>query len=124
MTALRIVALEDTTAAHVSDGRGVATGVVPGAVPEVCNVGMLEAHRGRGIGTALMAEAERRAAPADRLRLGVGIDDPAARRLFERLGYRPTGEVETTTYDYVDADGITRSATETDGWLEKGLTDG
>lgn len=71
-----------------------------------------------------IAAAERRASPADRLRLGVGLDDPAARRLYERLGYRPTGEVETTTYDHVDAEGITRSATETDEWLEKDLTAG
>lgn len=127
-----LVALEDTLVADVVDGRGIPTGIAPaavgvaqlvhGEVPEVCNVGVLEAHRGRGIGTALMAEAERRASPAGRLRLGVGLDNPAARRLYERLGYRPTGEVETTTYDYVDADGVTRSATETDEWLEKDLT--
>lgn len=91
-------------------------------VPEVRNVGVLESVRGRGIGTALMREAERRALPAGRLRLGVGLDNPAAHRLYERLGYRPTGEVDTTTYDYVDADGITHSATETDEEMEKDLT--
>lgn len=126
-----LVALTDTIAVEVAAGRGVPSGVRPAAVgiaqllheavPEVRNVGVLESHRGRGIGTALMAEAERLAAPAGRMRLGVGIDNPSARRLYERLGYRPTGKVETTTYDFVDADGITRSATETDEWMEKEL---
>ena len=126
-----LVALTDTIAVDVAAGRGVPSGVRPAAVgiaqllheavPEVRNVGVLESHRGRGIGTALMAEAERLAAPVGRMRLGVGIDNPSARRLYERLGYRPTGKVETTTYDFVDADGITRSATETDEWMEKEL---
>lgn len=109
-----LVALTDTIAVGIAQ-------LLHEAVPEVRNVGVLESHRGRGIGTALMAEAERLAAPAGRLRLGVGLDNPAARRLYERLGYRATGEVETTTYDYVDADGATRSATETDEWMEREL---
>ncbi|AXK47318.1 GNAT family N-acetyltransferase [Brachybacterium saurashtrense] len=99
---------------------GVAQ-LVHADVPEVCNVGVLESRRGHGVGTALMAEAERRARPADRLRLNVGLDNPAARRLYERLGYRPTGELQTTTYDYVDACGVTRAATETSEWMEKHL---
>lgn len=110
-----LVALLDDAAVGVAQ-------LVHEEVPEVRNVGVLESVRGRGIGTALMTEAERRAIPAGRLRLGVGLDNPSARRLYERLGYRPTGEVETTTYDYVDADGITHSATETDEEMEKDLT--
>lgn len=102
-----LVALSDTIATDDAAGRGVPSGVRPAAVgiaqlvhdplPEVRTVGVLESHRGRGFGTALMAEAERLAAPAGRLRLGVGLDTPSARRLYERLGYRPTGELETTT---------------------------
>jgi ribosomal protein S18 acetylase RimI-like enzyme len=105
---------------------GAAVGVAEllhDELPEVRNVGVLEAHRGRGIGTALMAEAERRALPAGRVRLGVGLENPAARRLYERLGYRATGEQTTTTYDFVDADGVTRSATETVEWMVKELTE-
>jgi ribosomal protein S18 acetylase RimI-like enzyme len=90
-------------------------------IPEVCNVGVLEAHRGQGIGTALMREAEHLALPAGRLRLGVDMENPEARRLYERLGFRELGEQVTTTYEYVDADGVRRTATETDEWLEKKL---
>jgi RimJ/RimL family protein N-acetyltransferase len=53
----------------------------------------------------------------------VGLENPAARRLYERLGYRATGEQTTTTYDFVDADGVTRSATETVEWMVKELTE-
>lgn len=91
-------------------------------IPEVRNVGVTEEHRGRGVGTALMGEAERRAQPAGRLRLGVGVDNPRAHRLYERLGYRLLVEQVTTTYEYVDADGTRRSATETDEMMEKDLT--
>lgn len=91
-------------------------------IPEVCNVGVPEEHRGQGIGTALMREAERRARPAGRLRLGVGVDNPRARRLYQHLGYRLLGEQVTTTYEYVDAEGVRRSATETDEMMEKDLT--
>jgi len=102
------------------DPVGVAQ-LVHDEVPEVCNVGVLEQHRGRGIGTALMSEAERLARPRGRLRLGVGTDNPGARRLYERLGYRGLGELVTTTYEYVDVEGVRRSATETDEWMEKDL---
>lgn len=91
-------------------------------IPEVCNVGVPEEHRGQGVGTALMREAERRAQPAGRLQLGVGVDNPRARRLYERLGYRLLGEQVTATYEYVDAGGVRRRATETDEMMEKDLT--
>ena len=90
-------------------------------IPEVCNVGVLAAHRRQGIAAVLMHEAERRARPVGRVRLGVGVDNPEARRLYERLGYRGLGERVTTTYEYVDADGVRRTATETDEWMEKDL---
>lgn len=91
--------------------------------PEICNVGVPEEQRGQGIGTALMREAERRAQPAGRLQLGVGVDNSRARRLYERLGYRLLGEQVTTTYEYVDAGGVRYSATETDEMMEKDLTE-
>ncbi|MGP9843822.1 GNAT family N-acetyltransferase [Brachybacterium sp. 107] len=77
--------------------------------------------RGRGIGTDLMHAAEKRCAPATAVRLRVGLDNPGARRLYERLGYAGTGELQTTTYEFRDADGHLRSATETDEWMEKRL---
>ena len=50
------------------------------------------------------------------------MDNPGARRLYERLGYVATGEMSTVTYDYVDAEGLSRTATETDERLVKVLT--
>jgi GNAT superfamily N-acetyltransferase len=46
-------------------------------------------RQNRGIGSALMREVERCAvrAGAARVSLGVGVDNPDARRLYERLGY-------------------------------------
>jgi ribosomal protein S18 acetylase RimI-like enzyme len=54
---------------------------------------VLEEHRSRGIGSALLAAAERAASDRGRelVSLGVGIDNPNARRLYERLGYRDAG---------------------------------
>ncbi|MGO2608707.1 GNAT family N-acetyltransferase [Brachybacterium sp. AOP3-A1-3] len=93
----------------------------PGRIAEIRNVGVLPPARGRGIGTDLMHAAEKRCAPATAVRLRVGLDNPGARRLYERLGYAGTGELQTTTYEFRDADGHLRSATETDEWMEKRL---
>jgi GNAT superfamily N-acetyltransferase len=60
-------------------------------VPEV-TVGVLPAHRGQGVGVALLvalaAEADARGLAG--LTLNVRHDNPAL-RLYERLGFRPTG---------------------------------
>ncbi|MBN9224317.1 MAG: acetyltransferase [Microbacterium sp. SCN 70-27] len=53
--------------------------------------------------------------------MGVGVDNPRARALYERLGYVATGRFSTTTYDFMDASGATRTATETDELLVKEL---
>jgi ribosomal protein S18 acetylase RimI-like enzyme len=52
------------------------------------------AHRGRGIGTAMIAEVENvaRSRGLKYVTLGVGIDNSAAKRLYERLGFSQTGE--------------------------------
>lgn len=60
------------------------------------------------------AKAWMRARGQAQLSMAVGVDNRAARRLYERLGFVGTGEISTVTYDYVDADGISRTATETD----------
>jgi GNAT superfamily N-acetyltransferase len=61
--------------------------------PEVQDVFVLEGRRRSGVATALMAEAERLAAAEGHGRIGVGhsADNEAARRLYERLGYRDAG---------------------------------
>jgi GNAT superfamily N-acetyltransferase len=91
-----------------------------GDVPELRNLQVDAAERGRGIGTAIIRAAEERIAPG-RLAVGVGLDNPRARALYERLGYRGTGETTTTTYAYVDDAGVTRQATETDETLARDL---
>jgi ribosomal protein S18 acetylase RimI-like enzyme len=78
--------------------------------------------RGQGVGSAIIAAAERVVEErADRatgrarhLVVGVGVDNPRAAALYERLGFVRTGVVSTTTYEYVDDEGATRTATETD----------
>lgn len=80
---------------------------------ELRSLHVSEAHRGHGIGTALIRAAECASLEVGELSLCVGLDNPGARRLYERLGYTPTGETSTTTYRYVDADGE-HEATETD----------
>ena len=96
--------------------------VLFGATCEVRNLHVQEASRGSGIGSALIAEAERiaRARGSAGIRVGAGVGNEAARRLYERLGYEATGLFETTTYTYFDQDGE-HQATEVDEWLEKGF---
>jgi len=83
--------------------------------------------RGHGVGSAIIGAAE--AIVAERvtfagtghrqLVLGVGLDNQRARALYERLGYVRSGVVTTTSYEYVDNFGVTRTATETDEDLVK-----
>lgn len=83
--------------------------------------------RSRGVGSAIVRAAEKLVVergivgPDGRWRLvmGVGVDNPRAAALYERLGYARTGVTSTTTYDYVDDEGVTCTATETDEELIK-----
>jgi GNAT superfamily N-acetyltransferase len=61
---------------------------LPG-VPELGHLEVLAALWRRGIGTALIRAAEdaARRRGHDRVTLAVGVDNPGARRLYERLGY-------------------------------------
>jgi len=85
------------------------------------------AARGQGVGTAIIAAAEAIVAERAeangtghrRLVLGVGLDNARAAALYERLGYVRSGVVTTTTYEYIDDLGVTRTATETDEDLIK-----
>lgn len=83
--------------------------------------------RGQGVGSAIIAAAEKvveeradlATGRARHLVVGVGVDNPRAAALYERLGFVRTGVVSTTTYEYVDDKGATRTATETDEELIK-----
>lgn len=92
-------------------------------VPELKNLQVIPACRGRGIGAALNRAAEEAARGHGRIAIGVGSDNPGAKRLYLRLGYRPTGRTETYTYSYVDDSGTRQSATETAEYLEKELAE-
>jgi GNAT superfamily N-acetyltransferase len=61
-----------------------------GDCPELNAITVAPALQSRGIGTALIEAAERRVAARGHFRvgLGVGIGNPRARALYERLGYR------------------------------------
>ena len=65
---------------------------LPG-VPQLGHLEVLGPLQGRGIGTALIRAAEdiARRRGHDRLVLAVGVDNPDARRLYERLGYLDWG---------------------------------
>src|SRR5688572_6841115 len=54
---------------------------------------VVENHRGRGIGTAMMeaSEAMSRDRGLSRMTIGVGVENDGARRLYERLGYTDAG---------------------------------
>lgn len=91
--------------------------------PELKHLYVQEAARGAGAGTALCAWTERQAIREgfDNLSLGVGVENPGARRLYQRLGFTFAGQTTTTTYQYVDIDGRKQWATETDDIFEKAL---
>ena len=69
------------------------------AVPLLVHLEVLGPVQRRGIGTALVRAGEdtARRLGHDRIALGVGLDNPAARRLYERLGYRDWGHGHTVT---------------------------
>jgi GNAT superfamily N-acetyltransferase len=65
---------------------------LPG-VPRLDHLEVAGLFQGRGIGTALIRAAEDSARQLghERIALGVGLDNPKARRLYERLGYADWG---------------------------------
>jgi GNAT superfamily N-acetyltransferase len=78
-------------------------------LPGVPRLGHLEVpgpFQGRGIGTALVRAAEdtARRLGHERIALGVGLDNPKARRLYARLGYADWGQgtVVGTWVEYPD----------------------
>jgi GNAT superfamily N-acetyltransferase len=66
---------------------------LPG-VPRLDHLEVPGPFQGRGIGTALIraAEGTARQLGHERIALGVGLDNPKARRLYERLGYGDWGQ--------------------------------
>jgi [ribosomal protein S18]-alanine N-acetyltransferase len=74
-------------------------------VARLYSIAVDAAQRGKGLATALMADAEAVARRAGRavLRLEVRADNRAAIRLYERLGYRLIGRYQAYYADKADA---------------------
>lgn len=94
-----------------------------GDAPALIHLHVRDTHRGRGIGTALLREAElvvsRRGGTA--LALAVGVDNDNAARLYLRLGYQQTGVLDTVEYTWVDEDGGQHDERETSELLLRRL---
>ena len=71
---------------------------LPG-VPTLVHLEVIGRLQRRGIGTALVLAGEdaARRLGRDRIALGVGLDNPGARRLYERLGYTEWGHGHIVT---------------------------
>lgn len=82
---------------HIADGRRRAY---------LYSLRVMEMFRGRGIGTRLLEEAERRVSELGYswTTIATAKDNPAARRLYERNGYRVFGDDEGN-WSYVDHEG-------------------
>ena len=80
------------TASHIA---GFVIVMMHGAfVGYIQSVAVREDYRGRGLGTALLEHAERRIfRDQPNVFICVSSFNPAARRLYERLGYRVVGEL-------------------------------
>jgi len=74
----------------------------------------------RGIGTALMREAERvlRERDYESVSIASAKDNPGARRLYERLGFKVYTE-DSGRWSYIDHEGRTRQVNEPCWMLEK-----
>lgn len=85
---------------------------------------MIPSHRDRGIGAKLISEAERQARDLGHVAivLGVEVNNEAAHRLYERLGYRewPHGEMRDA-YTWTDDAGQEHEQEEVVIWMEKRL---
>lgn len=80
-------------------------------------------HQGQGVGTALIAEAERRSRNLGISRIGLGVakDNPRATALYLRLGYAFTGCDYVDHWHYQDDTGIRHDEADPCAWLVKPL---
>lgn len=107
---------------------GCVTPEVRAALPEAVEISNLHVRpeaRDNGVGSALIRAAERRAAARGSavLAISVGIDNPRAAALYDRLGYRPVGLQWTARYVYADHEGVDREVVEHNVTLTKRLVE-
>lgn len=79
---------------------------------EVIHLHVREAARGRGVGRALLGEAERlgRERGIEQIAVSVSTENENATRLYERLGYVATEVFDTCEYVWIDEAGREHSA--------------
>ena len=105
---------------------GCAAPEVPAGCPEINGLFVWpEALRSRGIGAALVREAERlaRLRGIDVMGLGVGDGNPRAAALYARLGYRPT-VAYVDRHAHLDAEGLRHEHADPCVFLVKELPSG
>lgn len=81
--------------------------------------------RGNGVGSALIGAAARRVAARGSavLAVSVGIDNPRAAALYDRLGHQPAGLQGTARYAYPDHEGVDHEVVEQNVTLAKRLVE-
>ncbi len=92
--------------------------------PDVEDLFVSPVYRSKGIGSRLLESAEQAAEEKGyaRFGLGVSVDNPRARRLYLRLGYRETGTGRYETGGvYIDRDGSEKTWKETCVYLIRPL---
>lgn len=90
---------------------------------EINHLQVRETARGQGVGTAIIeaAEALCRERGLTQVAVGVATDNDGAGRLYQRLGYRRTGVVDVSEYDWTDDTGRVHHEVEHDELLVKDL---
>ncbi|MGB3859489.1 MAG: GNAT family N-acetyltransferase [Ornithinimicrobium sp.] len=90
-------------------------------VPEIAHLQVGPASRGRGVGTALVRHSERlvRGAGHPSVVIAVSMDNDRAAKLYERLGYTPTGVTVVSNYTWTGTDGVLNPEQETNSVLER-----
>jgi ribosomal protein S18 acetylase RimI-like enzyme len=76
-------------------------------IPDIQSLRVFAAFRGLRIGTYLMEACENavRERGYSQVSLAVALDNPRARKLYERHGYRTTGDTYDDEWHYEDANG-------------------
>jgi GNAT superfamily N-acetyltransferase len=91
--------------------------------PKLTNLQVAESWRGHGMGTALIEAAEAKVREQGRRELAIDVadDNLDAAKLYLRLGYRDTGRVIESRYEYPDESGRLIEAVEHNRRLLKEL---
>jgi GNAT superfamily N-acetyltransferase len=83
-------------------------------IPDIQSLRVFPAFQGMGIGSRLVQACEQlvREREYKQISLSVGVENPRARLLYERLGYVVVGETYTDTWHFTDAQGQVRHVSE------------